>query len=441
MQSELFERFSKILKENAVPVLNRFQKDGEEILSAANIYTMVLTRIKQLRRAGLRKNMVLAAIADEMYCIVDLLACSYLQATYCPLNPMTLSKVIKQDFFQTENIKIDESQYILTSVPHWHVENKLYPLMVATSGSVSQKLVSYHEEGIIFQLEQHQAVFESYNFEHKLSVLPKFHCFGMVLDLLLGLWMKQYITFLSGNFTANDLSRVFKIYDIDVITCVPRQVDALLYYAQANANIKTHLSKIHVFYGGAPLKVSNGIQFTNYFAGMIEGYGLTEAGPGVLINGIPLKDIQLSLVEGQLQIASPSLADYDQKKSELLTEDHFKYKAGKYVFLGRSGDQIKNRRGTFETKLEVEKKISKKLGSDVYLIANKYELQLVELFRRSAMSMQMKSWIFDQYPGLKKITSINIVENRQILLMNNGKSNEDVLKNVIHAQGRKIWAS
>ena len=470
MRSKLFSEFQDILKEQAIPVLNRFDKNNEQILSASNIYTMVLSRIKVLRRAGFGKSMVLMAIPDDMYCIVDLLACCFLEGTYFPVNKMTLTKVIDQEFYPVEYSKISNDEFILKSSPSWHNELKLYPLMLATSGSVKQKLVSYHEEGILFQLRAHQKAFKKYNFEHKLSVLPKFHCFGMVLDLLLGLWMRQYITFLPGNFSSKDLKRVLENYEIDLITCVPRQVDALIFHAQNDPNIFEKLSNLYIFYGGAPLKTTNGISIKDFFKGAIEGYGLSEAGPGVLINGKPLEGINLTLNGTQLEIVSPSIADFEFKESEhLLTQDCFKY-AKEYLFLGRIGDKIKNSRGTFETKLEVEKKISQKVESNIYLIHDKYQLKLIELYSKSAMSISMRKWIHKQYPSLNTIISLSLNENREILLKNNGKSNDDVLKNnlssvikiqncdsdqltelkkqkqsnlknILEQQGRKTWAS
>ena len=441
MQSKIFGVYRDILKENSEPVLIDLVNGEENILSAANIYTSVLSRIKDLKRKGFGTHDILLSEPTNFSAFIDFMACTYLGASYFPVNKLTKEKVLNQEFFECEIRKMDHDTFLKGDLS-WQKSEKHYPLLIATSGTKKQKVVSYHEEGLLYQLEEHAKIFEKYPHEHKLSMLPKFHCFGFVLDLLLGIYMKKYITFIDPNKNFKNIIQVIKEYEIDFISLVPKQVDLLMDIIDKSSNNKNILSDINLFYGGAPLSKYQLDNTSKVFKNIIEGYGLSEAGPGVMIEGKPLRGINLKIENNLLQIYSPSVADFADKEflaPFISTKDYFQIKDGRYYFQGRSGELIKNSKGVFEHLSEVQTKIYKKFLREVVFVNRKTGHTLVDYYQEFPITPEIRAWIVSEYPSIKKIASLKKENGIEILKQTNGKAKEDIFNKYINHEGDEKW--
>lgn len=441
MQSKLFGVFREILKEKSEPVLIDITSGEEDILSAANIYTSVLARIKDLKRSGFKDGMVLLSEPTNFSAFIDFMTCCYFGASYFPVNKTTKEKVINQEFFECKTFESGDD-FFITLTNSWHEENKTYPLMLATSGTKQQKVVSYDEDGILFQLEEHASAFSKYEHETKLSLLPKFHCFGLVLDLLLGVYMKKYITFIDPQKQFKDISIIIKEYDIDFISVVPKQIDLLMNISEKDFSIKDVLKNVHLFYGGAPIGQHNKFKAKKIFKNVIEGYGFTEAGPGVLLEGKPLRGVKLSIKNDLLIVDSPSIATIaNTKKTSSIFEskDYFKFKNEKYIFKGRSGSLIKNSKGVFEHFSDVQNKIYKKYKREVLFFYEQSKTVIIDYYETEPLEERLKEWIYSEYPSVGSILSFKKDEGVELLQKYNGKAKEDIILKHIIQEGDKIW--
>ena len=438
MESKLFEAFKKKLKSQSVPVLTKFNGEEEEFLSAANIFTLVLSRARELRKLGLSKGQVLLKEPSDFNTIVDFLACVKLGATYFPHLKEEQLKFVQQYGGEYDFERIDNG-YILKGKLNWHHKDIYYPLVVATSGTKNRKIVSYHEKGLLFQLSSHEKVFRKFNFNHKLSLLPKNHCFGMVLDLLLGVFMGNYITFLDRDFTLASLKRIFKFNEIDFITCVPKHIDMLNEFAKKDSSLKSSLKGVTCFYGGAHLSSKSYDRAKQYFYAIVEGYGLTEAGPGVLINRQPIPGVEVSLVDQKLCLSSPSIGHYCGGNERLHTQDYFKKIKDKYIFLGREGDFIKNRSGKFESLFEIQEKINLRSENEILFVRDREKLILVDLYESKQLSQGLLEWVEKNYCAVIEVKHLPRSKSLRKISEFKCKSKEDAINQIIKLEGS--WVS
>lgn len=414
--SSLFDEFQKILKNRPTPAFIIYDHDVPTYLSAANIYYLVLKRIKQRYRQGLREGKTLMIVPDSFNAIIDFMACLKLRASYFPVAP---TKLDKEEFkiIETSSLNLNLSTYS--------------PLILNTSGTNNQKTYGMTEQGLLFQLQGHEDFLKNYPHSHKLSMLPLFHCFGFILDYLLAIKMDKYLSFMGkGSFFLKDVERAFFDEEIDFITGVPKQMELLINFAQKSPELALKLKKCIFYYGGAKLPSSINEKAKDCFKDIIHGYGLTEAGPGVLMNDLALENIDLKLKNGRLCIKSPSLAQgLDLEDGYFLSNDIFEYIDEKYILLGRDDEFIKSSNGTFSHFEEIEKVVFKRFNVDLQIL--KFENKIVSyqiIEENEQVNNNLYTWLEKNYPILEPPRLVSRLELYELMQKGRGKSRKDILK-------------
>lgn len=408
--SKLFEIFRNTLKESSTPVLVTYSEYAE-YLSAANIYTSVISRVKDLKRLGLSEHKVLVSPANPKDVIVDFLACLRLKASYYPITKNNDYQII-----DWKDLKLTNTTYC--------------PLILETSGTFEKKRFAYSEEAIIFQLEAHEKFFNDFSHSHKLSILPLNHCFGLVLDYFLGIKMNCYISFLNPSFCFKEFKNVIHEEEVDFITGVPKQLEIILHFASIDSEIKKKLKNCTFFYGGAPLRVILKDNAKKIFKNIIEGHGLTEAGPGVLMNGVPLPGVKVKLVDDQMLVKSPSVIPNSTNAEGWLETNDLFYQEGTFQFMGRSDEFLKSSNGKMISFYHLEQLVLKRFSLEVSLIKNQHKIILILIKEKKCCDMKFKKWIDENYPTLKHIMAIDKSTLIDKLIHSRGKSRSDVLKDM-----------
>jgi len=241
-------------------------------------------------------------------------------------------------------------------------------LLLNTSGT-STKIparIPLTGSGLIAQLVNHGAVFSAEWERKRLSVLPQHHAFGLVLDLFLGVYMRQRV--LCSPDLARSPQGLLNTLDqkkIGMLALVPRVLELLSRKGSQHPNGFTAISDLHIHTGGAPIRSQLQDELKQRIRRLTIGYGLTEAGPGVLIDGIPIgyetrltalnAEQSTSLLstesprEGTLWIRGPSLSPAVSTDSDgyFCTNDLAICVENRIEVIGRAGPTIKDLNGTW----------------------------------------------------------------------------------------------
>jgi acyl-CoA synthetase (AMP-forming)/AMP-acid ligase II len=205
-----------------------------------------------------------------------------------------------------------------------------------------------------------------------------------------GLKLRQtiYLGFGGHNRSQYLLSWIIQ-HEIQITCLTPRQVFFLSQQLETSG-LKSLALTIHC--GGAPLEPLLKQRLSNFGVVIIEGYGLTEAGPGVLMDGRPIgcevklgqrHEIDSSIAE--LWVKSPTLGDFEQKTLDaegfFATGDCARFVDGRYEIVGRLDEKIKKADGTWESIRDLEQEVMKRFGAKQALfqlpIANGSRLSLL----------------------------------------------------------------
>lgn len=249
------------------------------------------------------------------------LAALYMEAVFCPVAPgwndqsLSLQKG-KESFWYSNGGGLT---FLEGSFEPWGFLSKMKApsLVLRTSASLSQgNWVGYEASNIEKQLKLHQqALFSKENL--RLQLLPLYHTFGMVLDALLALYNSQSVLFIEvENLHTGHWLKWLPQAEWN-IALTPR----LAYMAARFVSSRGSLGLLHV--GGAPLTRTCRELCENVFERVVEGYGLTECGPGVLLENRPLEGIELRLENiqgdvGVLWIKTPMLGCWQSQKGQLV---------------------------------------------------------------------------------------------------------------------------
>lgn len=415
--SQLFDEFKNVLKNKSIPAFIKYDKEFASYLTASNIYSLVLQRIKQRYRQGLKKGKTLIIIPDPFNAIIDFMACLKLGVSYFPVSPTYFNSTDDFKIIDTNELNLNLREYT--------------PLILNSSGTTNQKTYGLTEKGLLFQLNKHEAFLAQYPHHHKLSSLPLFHCFGFILDYLLAIKMNKYISFMQKpSFFLKDVQKIFFDEHIDFITGVPKQMELLINFAKKDPLLATKLKDCAFYYGGASLPSSLYPSAKETFKNIIEGYGLTEAGPGVLMNGVPIDGVELKINNSKLCIKSPSLAQGIELVDEYYeTKDIVEFKNNRFYLLGREDDFIKSSNGTFSHFSEIEKKIYNRFKVDIQIIRRNNKLVPIQLIEEhEVVNKNFWHWLKSNYPLLEAPEIISRIKLYESMEHQNGKSRKDILK-------------
>ena len=349
------EWLQSFLRGRGVPVLSFLNDDEDEYLSAANLYNLAQQLAKSIIRN--KKNFSLINISDKDS-LVEFFG-YFLANKTC---------------FIGQDIEAHAAESFLKSLQKsGSMSSVSGGLVLKTSGSSQRgpRFVFLSWSQVIEQVEIHAAHFNFTKGMSRLSILSKNHGFGLVLDLLVGLRLEQTISigFDPSKWTRSICSLVVE-KEIDFIALTPRL--AWLFCLQAEKAKMNH--RIHLHLGGACLETDLKVKIKNLGWNLIEGYGLTECGPGVLINGEPLSGIEIEVRSrfgdiGELWVKTRTLGWFEDvevdERGFFFSGDLAVVEDGNLRVLGRIGDLQKLADGTWTTKTELEAKISEEFHLSV----------------------------------------------------------------------------
>lgn len=373
----------KTLHMQGSPVIE-FGNDSKvsEILSAANLWTQALEIKHSLTTQGFRAGDILCDISTNHHLLANMIACNMLGGCFFPLKKSDLEDVLTNEssefpIYFWKNLNLATGYLTAAQAALIHVARQDAVLLLKTSGTSGvQKFVGISGDALLHQVKSFISASDLQAEEGRLIVLPLHHCFGLILDLFVGLFSRQ--TIFARSHLKFETSLVFDLLrqqEICHISLVPRMVDLLLIHADQNPHDAYLLSSLHVHVGGATISDSLRKKAKNIFAGWIEGYGLTECAGGVLLNGKPNNcEVKLKPAAGieandysELWVKSPSLGKFVNlqgldAEGFFNTEDLARLTSDQGIqVLNRAGRLIKNQKGLWESLESIQDKIQQQL--------------------------------------------------------------------------------
>lgn len=374
--------FKSILTGTSHPTLAWCDQSGRivEVLSGPNIWALAFERSKELKKNGARPGDRLSSPPHGKEFVIDLFAAMIGHYVLVP----------------------DESspRRIIPTSNSLALRRKGVLLEMKTSGTSGRpKTVYYTRSGVHQQLVTHADVFQSLIETERLSILPWGHAFGLVLDLLLGLFSKSVIYCPADEkFRGHRkwIATMLDAYGIHHLALVPRQLELILF----NNRISPCAPKV-LFVGGATLSHSLTERSQSWLGNgkLIEGYGLTEAGPGVLLDGRPV-GCEVKEQDGILYVRSSSwsLSETLEESSDWNSTDDLcrQNEAGSWTITCRASHQIKSCSGTWLNLSTIESQLARSISArSVNLKPSPIGLK-VFLLVDGALSAEKKSWLSER---------------------------------------------
>lgn len=290
-RATLLEVFQSRLKEAAFPCLIQHSYQEETILSAASLWSSALTRRHFMRAQGMKPGDIWVQEKGGLDAWIHFFACLQGGFIYCPLSlrdPGQTPSVTRGLWKEDSEGRLVRSEVQLAPELAGALS---FALLLHTSGTTrgQPRCVRLESEGILHQLRTHAAVMGIEAETNRWLNLPWFHSFGLILDGLLGLYAGQYLyMFTDPVLHPRAMFSILDKHEIQWLAAVPRSLQLLLQYAESHPEVLPVLKKLHVHSGGAYLTEAKRQQLTEVLASFHWGYGLTECGPGVLMNGRPV---------------------------------------------------------------------------------------------------------------------------------------------------------
>lgn len=316
-----------------------------------------------LRKTGCLAGTVIATTNSGFLLVRDLLAAARWGAI---LHPISSKLLVERGHFSPRHMLLLQEDNVSRAL---NQPETSYPadtvLLLNTSGSVTgtPATIPLTGAGLIAQLVNHGELFSADWERTRLSLLPHHHAFGLVLDLLLGVYMRQRVI-CSPELTRTPygLLQTLNQRKIGVVALVPRLLELLSRKITQHPDGHWAIADLHIHAGGAPIRPPLRTELMGWLRKLTIGYGLTEAGPGVLIDGIPtgckIKIIDPgsgdlmtspSQKEGILWVRSQSLSPALATDSEgyFCTNDLAICVENRIEVIGRAGPAIKDSNGSW----------------------------------------------------------------------------------------------
>lgn len=365
MSCEQWKNFWKaVFKDSAYPVVYRNVNGRREIISAANFWTLGLRRRHELRRMGVRSGEFLFTSATGFELIVEFIACAMGDYVIVPISERVRRSLdTLGDEGSAWYVAGDEYKRIACNFPTSKTTADLAVVLFTSGTSGQPKAVGLTCAGVISQLIHHANYLQLNEGETRLCLLPQWHAFGLILDLCLGLYARQTILIEPAAATSIKLIEQL-VYSEDVVhlAIVPRLLEMLV--RKIEPKVCERL-KIHV--GGAPIRSDLRSRAQSMCSRLVEGYGLTECGPGVLLDGMPLGcevEARSFGADSVLWVRGSSVSPWVELDNDgyFCTMDIVSKEESGYRVIGRLGDNIKLSNGEWISVAQMERDLIERTG-------------------------------------------------------------------------------
>jgi long-subunit acyl-CoA synthetase (AMP-forming) len=365
MSCEQWKNFWRdIFKESANPVAYRYVNGRAEIVSAANFWTLGLRRRHELRRLGVRSGEFLFTPAVGFELIIELIACAMGDYVLVPISERVREVVCDSGGVRSAWYAYgSECRRISCNLNSDEIAGDIAVVLYTSGTSGLPKAIGLTGSGIINQLICHAEYLKLQEGETRLCLLPHWHAFGFVLDLCLGLYARQTLLIEPAAATSIKLiEQLVHSEGVAHLAIVPRLLEMLV--RKVAPQVCERLT-IHV--GGAPIRGQLRSRAQGMCSRLVEGYGLTECGPGVLLDGQPLGcDVEIRpMGTGHvLWVRGPSVSPWVELDEDgfFCTMDIICSEADGYRVVGRFGDNIKLSNGEWVSVAQLERDLIERTG-------------------------------------------------------------------------------
>jgi len=363
MHDALREALRERLRGRPYPLLAERDPSGLRLLPGAALWRLAIEQIRLWRSAGVMPGDILLDTPTGIDGVVRIVAALVGGFVYWPLAAARLRPLNRQ-LAPT----ISEHRMLARRVWSLPLDSPNYPVPISsppaldalgdlpadtavlleTSGasSGSPALIALDSAALLHQLEGHARALDLREGEVRACVLPWRRAFGFVLDLLLGLWSGQTLWLApDGARQPRALLSLCREERVEHLASTPGGVDLLLWAAADGPALP--LLRVHS--GGAPVADGLAQRARRQFGGWVEGYGLTECGPGVLLDGHAVDcDVKLNPTLGELYVRTASLGHFVGRPERLDAGGWLNSRDlgrrvpdGRIEILGRSGSPIR----------------------------------------------------------------------------------------------------
>lgn len=367
------------LRGQPYPLLATRQPNGLEVLSGAALWNRAIECVRLWRRAGAAPGDLLIDSPEGIAGATRIMAALLGGFLYFPISP--------DEYAKGSTVQLDrrgarhparsacrrafrlstDSATVLTPVAMPDDVSSLEPLqpearlVLGTSGTSGngRLIVVLDAESVRHQLICHAEALELQPGASRLAVLPWWHSFGLVLDLLLGLWARQAI-WVQADLSLRNHSLVDVCRDdqINHLAVVPRLADVLF----AGLRNRPRLPNLCLHTGGARVTEALRRHAHEYVGRWVDGYGLTECGPGVLLDGRAVGcEVRIDEGSGELLVRSKFLGFFSGREQRLdesgwlRTQDIVEREpTGRLAVLGRIDSAWKDPSGQWVTVRDIE---------------------------------------------------------------------------------------
>jgi hypothetical protein len=347
------------LRGRPYPILAEHGPSGLRLLPGAALWPLAIEQIRSWRRAGVTPGDILLDTPTGIDGVVRIVAALVGGFVYWPLAHMRLEalngrpppaisghRTLERSVWRLPPLA-SACPIAVCAPSALDVLGELpadTAVLLETSGASSgcPTLVALGAAALRHQLEGHAQALDLHEGEVRACVLPWWHAFGLVLDLLLGLWSGQVLWLVpDGARQPRALLSLCRDEEVEHLAAVPRGVHRLLCAAADGPA----LTRLRVHTGGARTGDGLARRAQQRFGGWVEGYGLTECGPGVLLDGHPVDcEVKLDAPRGELYVRTASLGYFVGRPERVDSGGWFHSRDlahsasdGRIEILGRSG--------------------------------------------------------------------------------------------------------
>lgn len=283
-----------------------------------------------------------------------------------------LSKINSKQIKSFQKITILDFDLLLIQRNHG-IQNKQIRFFLRSSGTELPKWIGLTDREIFYNLEKHQTIYSFHTIS--LSILPWYHVFGLILDLLSLLLKKATIIIDEKNGRDPEYTKfLVKNFPIKHCSFVPLQLELQI----ENHNVDFLFQLESGIIGGA--KISYDYIEILKKTKLRVGYGQTEAGPGISIGeegeweenyvGRPLCNISFK-EDHELVYSGENVYQYEIQNGEIIALEPYRWvESGdilyfidhKLYFEGRKTEHFKLKNGKWFYPSKMENFLKKELG-------------------------------------------------------------------------------